>query len=101
MEELKLLALQKESSDLTHGLALTPVTIASAERFKSLFVHAEYTGKHCFLTINVHNKCKNAIVIPKVRSERDSGRKASQFFHSCHQRVIGSRRGGAFCKLLQ
>ena len=81
---------------LTHGLALGPWIVASAEKYKSVFVHAKYILTHCYPTIHVLKKFTNAFVIPTIRGESATHHKCSQFFHNSLQRNIGSCRGGEF-----
>ena len=81
---------------MTRARALRTLIVASAERLKSLSVHAKYTRTHCIRTIHVPNRFKNANVKPGTKGEGTTHRDWSQKFHTCLQRKIGSFRGGEF-----
>ena len=69
----------------THKRALRTFIIASAHRFKSLFVQAKFTRTLCIWTIRVSNERNSAIVIPIIRGECATHRNCSQKCHSCKQ----------------
>ena len=72
-----------------HGRAIRTLVIASAERFKSLFIHAKLPRTRFARTIRVPNKFNNAFFIPKLRVEIATQRIFSQLLHACVQRIIG------------
>ena len=77
---------------MTHGYAMRTLIATSAQKWKSLLVHAKFTRIHFFRTIHVPNEVKSAIVLPTIRGECDTHRNCYQKFHNSLLRNIGSRR---------
>ena len=87
---------KRNIAHLSHGRPLRTLITASAERLKSLFVQAKFTGTFCIWTIHVPNENNSAVVVPTIRGECAAHRNCSQWFHTCLQRNIGSCRDGEF-----
>ena len=87
---------KKNFAQLTLGRALRTLIAASAEKLKTFFARANYTGKHCFRTIHVPNKFNNAFVIPTIRVKGATHLNCSQKVHPCLQRIVSFCRGGTF-----
>ena len=84
------------NANLTHRRALRALIIASAERFKSLFVQAKFTQTLCIWTIHVPNEKNSAIVKPTMRGECTTHCNCSQRCHTCKQQKIDSSRDVSF-----
>ena len=95
-EKRNLLIFRGYIAQLTNGLALMTLIVASAETFKSLFVHAKYTRAHCIRKMHVLNKFAYAVIIPINRDESASHRKCSHLSHTCLQCNSGLCRMGDF-----
>ena len=83
-----LLILKKNIAHLALRRALRTLIIASAERFKSLFVQANFTRTLCIWTIHVSNENNSSIFIPKIKGERATHCNCSQKCHTCKQQKI-------------
>ena len=81
---------------LAHRRALRTLTIASAERLKSLFVQANNTWTLWIRKRHVSIESIRAIIIPTIRGECATLRDCSHLFHTCLQRNIGSCSDGEF-----
>ena len=90
------LIFKREIAHLAHRPTLRALTIASAERLKSLFVQALSTRTLCIWTWHVPNENNSAIVIPTIRGECATHCNCSQLFQTCLQRNICSCRDGEF-----
>ena len=88
------LIIERNIAHLTDRRALRALLIASAKRFKSLFVQAKYTWKFCIWTMHVPNENNSAIVISTITGECTTHCNCSRLFHTCLQRNIGSCRDG-------
>ena len=82
------LFLKKYIAHLAHRRALRTLIIASAQRLKSIFVQAKFTGTHCIWTIHDSNAYNSAVVIPTIRAECATNCNCSQKCHTCKQREI-------------
>ena len=64
-----LFILKRIIAHLAQRPILRTLTIASAERLKSLFPQTKFTRTHCVSTAHVPNENISAIVIPTIRGE--------------------------------
>ena len=87
-EKRKCLFFKGNIAHLTRGCALRTLLFHSAERLKSLFVHANYTRTQGFRTLRVPNEFNIAFVRPTIGTETVTYRKCSQLLHTCLQRSI-------------
>ena len=90
------LIFKRNIGHLRHKRALRAMIIASAERLKNLFMHAEVTQTLCIWTIHVPSEIYIAIAMPTIMGECTIHCNCSQFFHTCLQRNIGSCIDGEF-----
>ena len=77
---------------LAHRRALRILKIASAERFKSLFVQAKITQTLCIWATQVAKENNSTIVIPTIKGECATQCNCSQKYHTCKQQKIDSCR---------
>ena len=91
-----LVALQNNFCRFDMWIHLEDIDNHCFERLKSLFVQTACTQIHCYRTVHFPNKFNNTIVISTIRDECATHRKASQYFHTCLRRKIGSYSGGEF-----
>ena len=90
------LIFKRNIAHLTHRRPLRALIIASAERLKSLFVHADFTQTLCLWTIHIPKENNSAIVKPTIRGECATYCNWSQLFHTSLQLNIVSCRDGEF-----